>query len=57
MFIFLKTLGNCVNVGTVLEIMVAVNAQFYLGAHHQMILDKSKLVRQYFDQYSSCNSG
>ena len=57
MFIFLKTLGNFVNLGDVLEIMVAVNAQFYLGTHHQTILDKSKSVRQYFDQYSSWNSG
>ena len=57
MFIFLKTLGNFVNVGTVLEIMVAVNAQFYLGTHHQTILDKSKSFRQYFDQYSAWNLG
>ena len=57
MFIFLKTLGNLVNVGTVLEIMVAVNAQFYLGTHHQTILDKSEAVRQYCDHYSPWNLG
>ena len=57
MFIFLKTLGNFVAVGDVLEIMVAVNGQFYLGTHHQTILHKSEAVRQYFDHYSPWNLG
>ncbi len=57
MFIFLKTLEDFVSVGDVLETITVVNAQFYLGTHHQTILDKSKSVRQYFDQYSSWSSG
>jgi hypothetical protein len=43
MFIFLKTLGNFINVGTVLEIMVVVNAQFYLSIHHQKSIDGKQL--------------
>ena len=51
MFIFLKTLENFVSVGDVLETITVVNAQFYLGTHHQTSLDKSKSFRQYFDKY------
>ncbi len=57
MFIFLKTLGKFVNVGTVLEIIALVNCKFYLGTHYQMMLHKSEAVVQYFDRYSAWNSG
>ena len=41
MFIFLKTLGNFVGIGDLLEIMVAVNAQFYL-----VLIIKRSLINQ-----------
>ena len=57
MFIFLKTLGNFVSIGDVLEIIALVNCKFYLGTHHQMMLHKSEVVVQCFDRYSAWNSG
>jgi hypothetical protein len=57
MFIFLKTLGNFVNVGGALEVIALVNCKFYLGTHCQMMLHKSEAVVQYFDRYSAWNSG
>lgn len=50
MFIFLKTLGNFVNVEAALEIIALVNCKFYLGIHCQMMLHKSEAVFQYFDR-------
>lgn len=50
MFIFIKTLGDFVNLGAALEIITLVNYKFYLGTHDQTMLHKSEAGVQYFDQ-------